>query len=295
MSGTSFPSDTQAYFERVMVDLQPHKEVDQPYATNMTWRRNYWALRQWIDQCGLEQGRMLEIGSGHGLLQHVVPNYIGTDLAASAAVYMWKPFCVSSATHLPFPDNSFDGVWSIWVLEHLEYPEAMLDEIRRVLKPGGSAFLCAAYAVAPWISQGLHKRPWSDLLWRQRLQKLTIPLRGSAPYRIATTLPRRVYDSLRYLWRREPTRLRYGRLDPNYETYWDYDADACVSLDSYNVALYFLSRGDTPVIPAGPIRSLLQRSQPQAYRVHKSSQARAESQQLVEHAGGRHDFVGASR
>ena len=271
MSATSFPTDTQEYFERVMVDFQPSMDVEHPYATNMTWRRNYAALRRWIEQCGLEQGRVLEIGSGLGLLQHVVPNYVGTDLAANASVYMWKPFCASSATRLPFPDNSFDGLWTIWVIEHIEQPEAMLDEIRRVLKPGGSAFITGAYAVAPWISEGLHKRPWSDLTWRQRLTKLTIPLRGSAPYRIATTLPLRLRDLIGYLWNRRPTSLRYGRLRPNYQTYWDYDADACVSLDSYNLALYFLSRGDTPVIPAGPVRSLLQRSQPQAYRIHKRS------------------------
>jgi hypothetical protein len=131
-------------------------------------------------------------------------------------------------------------------------------------------FLCVAYAVDSWVSQGLHKRPFRDLTLRQRLIKLTVPVRGSAAYKIATTLPRRVYRLLRYLARRQPTALHYGKLEPNFATYWDYDADACSSIDAYEVALYFLSRGDRPYYGGGPMRSLLQRSQPQAYIIQKS-------------------------
>lgn len=49
------------------------------------------------------------------------------------------------------------------------------------------------------------------------------------------------------------------------------DADACASLDSFRMALYFLSRGDEPVNGAGPLRSILQRSRPQAYIVYKQN------------------------
>jgi SAM-dependent methyltransferase len=156
------------------------------------------------------------------------------------------------------------------VLEHIQYPEKMLDEMRRVVKPDGVLFLCAAYAVDPWISQGIHKRPFHNLNLRQKLVKLTIPIRASIPYKVATTFPRRLLELVVYLLKREPTRLRYRRLQPNYEVYWDFDADACVSLDAYNVALYFISRGDTPSYPRGILRSLLLRSQPQAYVVQKA-------------------------
>lgn len=42
---------------------------------------------------------------------------------------------------LPFSDHSFDAVLSMGVLEHVQDPEASLDEIRRILVPGGT-FYC---------------------------------------------------------------------------------------------------------------------------------------------------------
>lgn len=271
MTERTFASDTQRYFQRVMRDWQPIMEAEHPYAHNRSWLRIYRALLQWIRMHNLEHGRVLEIGCGTGLLQDLVPNYTGIDIATTSALYMRKPFCVGSAIRLPFDDNTFDGVWSIWVLEHIEEPQQMLDEMRRVVRPGGSIFLSAAYAVDPWIAQGLHKRPFRELTPRQRLTKLTIPLRRSIPYKTAVTLPQRLAELLQYWRNGRPTSLRYRPLQPNFETYWDYDADACVSLDAYSVALYFLSRGDQPCFGEGILRSLLQRSQPQAYIVCKSS------------------------
>lgn len=43
---------------------------------------------------------------------------------------------------LPFPDGYFDGVWSLGVVEHfIEGYRDILDEMARVLKPGGLAFV----------------------------------------------------------------------------------------------------------------------------------------------------------
>lgn len=42
--------------------------------------------------------------------------------------------------NLPFKDNSFDIVWSDYVLEHLNNPEDSFKEVYRVLKPEGSFF-----------------------------------------------------------------------------------------------------------------------------------------------------------
>ena len=43
----------------------------------------------------------------------------------------------SDATKIPFPDNFFDAVYSVTVLEECDANQA-LNEIYRVVKPGGA-------------------------------------------------------------------------------------------------------------------------------------------------------------
>lgn len=59
----------------------------------------------------------------------------------------------ASAQDLPFPDRAFDCVICTEVLEHCAEPAAVLVEIRRVLRPGGRAFLSTPFLV------GLHEMP----------------------------------------------------------------------------------------------------------------------------------------
>jgi len=44
---------------------------------------------------------------------------------------------VADLSDLPFPDNTFDLVFSIYVLEHVSDSAPVISEIGRVLKPGG--------------------------------------------------------------------------------------------------------------------------------------------------------------
>jgi len=50
-------------------------------------------------------------------------------------------FHAASALELPFEDNTFDGAWAIQMNMNVEDKLAWLDELYRVLKPGGRAVL----------------------------------------------------------------------------------------------------------------------------------------------------------
>lgn len=99
--------------------------------------------------------RVLDWGCGNGhasfALHQLGYEVTGFTLGAppKLASFMPKATFVTNGgqdpTSLPFPDNSFDGVLSVGVLEHVRETGgdelASLKEMKRILKPGG-AFIC---------------------------------------------------------------------------------------------------------------------------------------------------------
>jgi len=75
----------------------------------------------------------------------------------------------ADAESLPFPDASFDLVYSWGVIHHAEHPECIVEEIRRVLRPGG-AFIGMVYGrhslkvLKTWVWFALLRgKPWMSL------------------------------------------------------------------------------------------------------------------------------------
>ena len=68
----------------------------------------------------------------------------------------------SDITKIPEPDNSFDAVMCIEVLEHVPYPVDALHELARLLKPGGFLILTAPFCslthFAPFFYQTGYSR-----------------------------------------------------------------------------------------------------------------------------------------
>ena len=42
---------------------------------------------------------------------------------------------VANALELPFPENSFDVIFAIYILEHIDEPSQFVAQVRKVLKP----------------------------------------------------------------------------------------------------------------------------------------------------------------
>ena len=62
---------------------------------------------------------------------------LGTPARRGAALEVHQ----QDASHLSFPDADFDFVYSRTVVQHLEHPELAVNEIVRVLRPGGAAYV----------------------------------------------------------------------------------------------------------------------------------------------------------
>lgn len=90
------------------------------------------------------------IGSHAGLIAPRVRSYTGIDLTDYAVGMTLERMRVHQinavirqmdAERLQFPDASFDFVWSWGVIHHSSNTRQILEEIHRVLKPGGSAVI----------------------------------------------------------------------------------------------------------------------------------------------------------
>ena len=133
-------------------------------------------VRDFVDRYQLHDKRVLDIGSGRGYLQDIVADYTGLDLSSTVAPHYHKPFVVGSATEMPFPADSFDAAWTVWVVEHIPEPEKAFLEMRRVIKPGGVLFLMVAWNCTPWAAGGFEVRPYSDFNAAGKLVKASVPL-----------------------------------------------------------------------------------------------------------------------
>lgn len=214
------------------------------YAANDAREEETVALREFIELYGLGDKPVLEIGCGRGAFQHLAKHWFGLDLAPLAGAFVQRPFVAATAEALPLRSESFSGVWTITVLEHVADPERALQEIARVVKQGGVAYLAPAWHCRAWAAQGYSVRPWSDLSWMGKLVRVSIPLRDALWFRAAYIIPTRLWRELLFLiGGRGPTHFRYRALNANYETYWCADADASSSMDPHEMLLWFRSRG----------------------------------------------------
>lgn len=96
---------------------------------------------------GSEKGRVLDLGCGDGdyakKLKDLGFDVVAGDIDHNRFRYHKEiEFKHCDITRqMPFPDNSFDYVLLMEVVEHLRNPYAVIPEINRIIKTGGSLIL----------------------------------------------------------------------------------------------------------------------------------------------------------
>lgn len=201
-------------------------------------------VTDFLEMYGLKDKKVLEVGSGQGSLQDLAADYTGLDISAAAASKYHKNFVVASATAMPFPDDTFDAVWTVWVMEHIPEPERALREIRRVLKPGGKLYLHVAWNCPSWLADGFNVRSYSDFNWKGKIVKASLLVRDTGYFKSTYRLPTRMIRWAQYARNGANEPLRFSALEPNYTTYWEPDSDAAVNLDSVEALLWHTAQGD---------------------------------------------------
>jgi SAM-dependent methyltransferase len=187
---------------------------------------------------------LLELGCGRGALEGIHPRYVGLDVSHRVLREYFSSSTLrvqADMEQLPFRAGTVRMIVTLAALEHVPCPERCLEEIDRVLRPGGVLFLAPAWFCRPWAARGLHVRSFRELGWRDRLEKLTIPFREHILFRAGSLFPRRLLHEIEWRVRRGPFPFRYRRLKPNLDEYITSDSDAFTSMDPHTAILFFLS------------------------------------------------------
>lgn len=204
----------------------------------------YPILQRFIEKWDLYDKKCLEIGSAKGIFQDMVQHYTGVDVAEHLSDYYHKKYVVISGAQLPFPDESFEGIFTYATHEHIPDLERALEEIVRVLKPGGVCLFAPAWHTRPWFAGGYQVRPLHDLTLKGKLIKTSIPLRDLTLVRWPKVILKRLLGLISFAFdeRGGPRRLKYKKLKANYDVFWQSDSDACNSIDPFDAILWFRSR-----------------------------------------------------
>ena len=167
--------DVRAYWDSHPLGLQyrvdPDLEMGSPefFEHIRPWMNPYkfpWIMERIEREAGLLQGKhLLEIGCGMGydsleFLKRGV-RVTATDLTPTAVKMARRHFeiagveaedvQVENGLALSFPDNTFDAVWSNGVLHATGDTQKAIDEVYRVLKPGGRAIISHFYRKPSWM------------------------------------------------------------------------------------------------------------------------------------------------
>jgi len=115
----------------------------------------------------LPDGRMLDLGAGTGAANAILEprEIVALDPAPEMLAFNdAEARVVAVGESLPFEDGSFDAVFSAYVFRNLDSVEATMEEIARVLRPGGMAGIIDLGRPEGSVSSRIHRAGTSVVL-----------------------------------------------------------------------------------------------------------------------------------
>jgi len=123
-----------------------------------TWKHRNYARELFLERALRFKGNFLEIGPGYGRVMLEIQKFsaiTGLEIDEDLLAILRKRnlnVIQGQAENMPFKNESFDVVISEEVLEHIVNQKQFIDEISRVLKPGGVAIITTPHK---WVYRGL--------------------------------------------------------------------------------------------------------------------------------------------
>ena len=156
-----------------MVTINTAERVSREASDNFVFQRSLLAYHAAAQRIA---GDVLEIGTGAGYgIEVVAPHarrFVTLDKHVPAPELLARPdveFRQAVVPPLKFPDESFDCVISFQVIEHIRDDRRFVDEIHRVLRPGGRLIVTTPNAPMSLTRNPWHVREYSAAELRQLL------------------------------------------------------------------------------------------------------------------------------
>lgn len=147
------------------------------------------------------RGDVLDFGGGGGkqktLAQSRAKTYTSLDIDASL-----HPDIVGDVLHPPVPNSSYDTIISNQVMEHVKEPWIMIEQIARILRPGGMCILSAPF-MAPFHANPTDffrftEQGMRHLVERAGLEVILCTKHGGAAASLGETIKHRFFNPLNH-------------------------------------------------------------------------------------------------
>ncbi|HMU35255.1 MAG TPA: class I SAM-dependent methyltransferase [Marmoricola sp.] len=174
----------------------------------------------------LDGATMLDVGGGPGYFRDAFTGAGAEYFALDADVgelaglgEIGSGTVIGSGMQLPFPDDSFDLVYSSNVLEHVSDPWRMAEEMVRVTRPGGITYLSYTLWYGPW--GGHETAPW-HYFGGHYARKRYLRKHGHEPKNRWGESLFKVTAQHGLLWAQSQSRARVIDTIPRYNPSWSY-------------------------------------------------------------------------